>query len=397
MSDAAPTTSRPPWDRLQRAALIAGAAGLLVCAGGGVLSPAHFFRAYLTAYNFWLGVALGCLVLLMVQHLTGGAWGILLRRVLEAGTRTLLPLALLFVPLFFGMTHLYEWANPQAVQADEELQRKSGYLNVTGFAVRTVIYFVVWLAIASLLNKWSAQQDQGGHDEDAERRFRLLSAPGLALYGGTITFASIDWVMSLEPHWASTIYPVLFAVGQALEGIAFAVVALVLLSEYPPLAEVVRASHRRDLGNLLLTFVMLWAYMGFSQFLLIWAENLPEETPWYLRRLRGGWEWVAVLLLVFQFVLPFVLLLFRDVKENPRRLAGVATLILVMRFVDVLWWVEAAFPGGMSFYWLLDVAALVGLGGIWVWCFLWQLGKRPQLPLHDPYLPMYLPEAAHHG
>jgi hypothetical protein len=228
------------------------------------------------------------------------------------------------------------------------------------------------------------------------RRFRLLSAPGLILYGLTITFASIDWVMSLEPNWFSTIYPVLFAVGQALQGMAFAVAMLVLLATRPPLSGVIRPAHRRDLGNLLLMFVMFWAYLSFSQLLLIWAENLPEEIPWYLRRLRDGWQWVALLLILFQFGLPFLLLLSRDVKENPRGLAAVAVLVLGMRFLDVFWWVEAAFAGGMSFYWLLDVAALVGLGGIWVWWFLGQLKQRPLLPLHDPYLPEYLPEAIRH-
>src|SRR5262249_54611005 len=214
-----------------------------------------------------------------------------------------------------------------------------------------------WLTISYFLNKWSAQQDQAA-DPDLPRRFRLLSAAGLVLYGLTITFASIDWVMSLEPHWFSTIYPVLFAVGQALEGMAFAVAVLILLAARPPLSEVIRPAHRRDLGNLLLMFVMFWAYLSFSQFLLIWAENLPEEIPWYLRRVRGGWQWVAVLLILFQFGLPFLLLLSRDVKETPRSLAAVAVLVLGMRFLDVLWWVEAAFEGGMSFYRLLDVTAL---------------------------------------
>jgi hypothetical protein len=290
---------------------------------------------------------------------------------------------------------LYAWAQPSAAW-DEALRHKAVYLNVPGFAVRAVVYFAIWLALAFVLDRWSARQDQGA-GPDLSRRFRVLSGPGLVLYGGTITFASIDWVMSLEPHWWSTIYPILFAVGQALQGMAFGVAALVLLSQRPPLSDVVRRDHRRDLGNLLLTFVMLWAYMGFSQFLLIWADNLPEEIPWYLRRLRGGWEWVAVLLLIFQFGFPFLALLFRDVKDDGRRLAAVAVLVLVMRFVDIVWWVEAAFPDGMSVWLLLDVAALVGVGGVWLWCFLWTLGRRPLLPLHDPYLSESLAEVPHHA
>jgi hypothetical protein len=392
MSTAVASTN---WDRLSRAALIAGAAALAVSALGAVLSPAHFFRAYLVAYNFWLGIALGSLVILMLQHLTGGAWGILLRRVLEAGAHTVAPLAVLVLPLFFGLHALYPWARPEEVATDEDLRHKSGYLNSTFFAIRVVVYFAVWLVLTFVLDRWSRKQDSGTAI-DMERRFRLLSGPGLVLYGGTITFAAIDWVMSLEPHWASTIFPALFAVGQALAGMAFAVAVLIFLAGRPPLSGVVRPAHLRDLGNLLLTFVMVWAYFAFSQFLLIWAENLPEETPWYLRRLRGGWEWIALLLLVCQFALPFVLLLFRDVKENARGLAAVAVFVLAMRFLDLFWWIEGAFSGGMAFYWLLDVAVLVGLGGLWLAWFLWRLRKSPLLPLHDPYLATYLPEGAGH-
>jgi hypothetical protein len=392
----AEVSTGPHWDRLQRGALIVGVVGLLLCAVGALVSPEHFFRSYLTAYNFWLAVGLGCLVVLMIQHLTGGAWGILLRRVLESGSRTLLPSALFIVPLLFGLRWLYEWANPDPNALDEDLKHKSTYLNVPFFSVRIVIYFVVWLVIAGILNRWSRMQDDGAPPLSEERHFRLLSGPGLVLYGLTITFASIDWVMSLEPRWWSTMYPPLFGAGQVLEGVAFAVIVLILLSEYPPLSAIVRPVHLRDLGNLLLTFVMIWAYLSFSQFLLIWAENMPEETPWYLKRLRGGYEWVALLLVLFQFAIPFVFLLFRDIKENRRKLLAVAVLVLVMRFVDLYWWIEAAFPGGMSFYGFLDVAAVVGLGGLWLWWFLRELRKRPLLPLHDPYMAEYLPEAVRH-
>jgi hypothetical protein len=391
MSTAAPPTARP-WDRVQNAALVVGAAGVLLCVAGAVVSPQHFFRAWLVGFNFWLGVALGCLLILMVQHLTGGAWGILLRRILEAGSRTLLPLAVFAVPLLFGIHSLYIWADPARVAADPVLEHKSPYLNVFGFVVRLAIYFVVWVLLAGFLNRWSAQQDEAAGGVGSERRFRLLSAPGLAVYGLTITFASVDWLMSLEPRWFSTIYPAVFGVGQALGGMAFAALVLVFLAEYPPLSGVLRPVHFRDVGNMLLMFVMFWAYLSFSQYLLIWAENMPEETPWYLRRLRGSWGWVALALIFFQFVAPFASLLFRDVKENPRRLAAVAVVVLLMRFVDVVWWTEAAFEG-VSWYLLLDVAALAGMGGLWLWWFLWQLGRLPLLPRHEPFMAEYLPEA----
>jgi hypothetical protein len=368
-----------PWERIRQRSLIAGVIGLACCLLAALISPAHAFRAYLVAFNFWLGIALGCLVLLMLQHLTGGIWGLVLRRVFEAATRTLGLLALLFLPLLLGLPKLYEWVD----STDPQLIEKNWYLNVPFFVIRAVLYFMIWCVIAFFINQWSAAQDEGPFDT---RRFRLLSGPGLVLYGGTITFASIDWVMSLEPHWYSTIYPVMFAAGQILQGMAFSVALLVYVGSQPAFEELLGPTQRRDLGNLLLAFVMMWAYLSFSQYLLIWSENLPEEIPWYLRRTRGGWQYLALLLVIFQFALPFVLLLSREIKENPRQLAAVALLVLGMRYLDLFWWIEPAFEDGVSFYFLVDIAALIGLGGIWIWYFLNQLAKRPLLPLHDPGL-----------
>lgn len=356
------------WALLRRWALLAGLVGLLVSGVGAFLSPAHFFRSYLVAYQFWLGVGLGCLVILMLHHLTGGAWGRVLRPLLEAGTQTLVLLAILFVPVALGMGYLYHWADHPG--------KNSWFLNVPFFLARAVFYFAIWLAMAFLLNRWSANRM-------SERGFQLLSAPGLVLYGLTITFAAIDWSMSLEPHWYSSIYPVLYASGQVLAGLAFAVVLWLLL--VPGLQERDRAivAPLRDLGNLLLAFVMMWAYVSISQFLIIWSGNLPEENVWYLRRTRDGWQYLAMALAVLHFGLPFLLLLSRDVKENPRALAVVALLILLMRFLDVLWWVEPAFDEGLHFYWLIDVAALVGLGGVWLWWFLGEIQRRPLSLLGD--------------
>jgi hypothetical protein len=366
MSVTANVAAEPNWALLRRWALLAALAGLLACAVGALLSPAHFFRSYLVGYQFWLGVGLGCLVILMLHHLTGGTWGRVLRPLLEAGTHTLVLLAILFVPVALGMGYLYHWAHHPG--------HNSWYLNVPFFLARAVLYFAIWLTVAFLLNRWSAGRV-------SERRFQLLSAPGLVLYGLTITFAAIDWSMSLEPHWYSSIYPVLYASGQVLAGLAFAVVLWLLL--VPGLQERDRAAVAplRDLGNLLLAFVMMWAYVSISQFLIIWSGNLPEENIWYLRRTRDGWQYLAMALAVLHFGLPFLLLLSRDVKESPRALTAVALLILLMRFLDVLWWVEPAFDEGLHFYWLLDVAALVGLGGVWMWWFLGQVQRRPLPPL----------------
>src|SRR5437899_629804 len=372
-----------PWERIRRRALLTWLIGLALSLLAALASPSHALRAYLVAFTFWLGIALGCLVLLMLQHLTGGIWGLVLRRIFESGARTLGLLTLLFLPLLFGLLGkpplLYEWVGSK----DPDLLEKSWYLNVPFFVGRAAGYFIIWIVMAFLLYTWSMAQDRGSFND---RRFRQLSGPGLALYGGTITFASVDWVMSLEPRWYSTIYPVIFAVGQILEAMAFSIIVLVYISAQPPFEKLLGPTQRRDLGNLLLAFVMMWAYLSSSQFLLIWSENLPEEIPWYLKRTRGGWLWLALLLVVFQFSLPFLLLLSRKIKQDPRRLAAVALLVLVMRYLDVFWWIEPAFSDGVYFYVLVDIAALVGLGGIWIWHFLNQLGKLPLLPLHEPAL-----------
>jgi hypothetical protein len=378
-------TLHPFWDRLQQRALMVGGAGVVLCGVGALFNPTQFFRSYLLAYLFWLGIPLGCLAILMLHHLVGGAWGAVIRRLLEAGTRTLPLLALLFVPLLFGVHELYIWARPEVVANDPLLQRKSLYLNIPFFTLRAAFYFVVWLAVSYLFNAWSLAQDQTGA-APFERRMRLLSGPGLVLYVLTATFASVDWVMSLEPHWFSTIYGILVIVGQLLATLAFAVIVVALLAGVPPLSEVISPAHFHDLGNLLLAFVMGWAYMAISQFLIIWAGNLPEEITWYLPRMRGGWEWVGLALILFYFALPFLLLLSRGIKQRAQLLAWAAAAILCMHVVDVFWLVVPAFqPARFAVHWM-DVVALAGVGGIWTAVFVWQLKERPLLPVHDPGL-----------
>jgi len=376
---------RSHLDQFQQRSLTVGVVSLVLCGGGALLSPEQFFRSYLLAYLFWVGIALGCCALAMLHSLTGGAWGAVIRRVLESGMRTLPWMALLFVPLLFGLRELYVWARPEEVANDALLQQKAFYLNVPFFVLRTVGYFLVWLSIAYFLNKWSLE-----HDRTAEpsclRRLETLSGPGLVLYGGTVTFASIDWVMSLEPHWYSTIYGLLFIVGYSLTTLAFAIVVTTLLANEKPLSEIVTAAHFHDLGNLLLAFVMLWAYVTFSQYLIIWSGNIAEEVPWYLHRGHGGWEWVGLSLIIFQFILPFVLLLSRNTKRRAQTLLRVAGAVLFMRLVDLFWLVAPSFPNsGLRIHWM-DVVAPIGLGGIWLALFVRRLKGHSLLPLHDPSL-----------
>lgn len=356
--------------RFQRMALLVGAAALVVCALGAASSPAQFFQSYLFAFLFWAGIALGCFALVMLHNLVGGGWGVAVRRLIESGTKTLPLVALLILPLLAGMRHLYIWARPEAVAADELLQHKSPYLNVPFFVGRTVFYFAVWIVIAWLLNKWTS-------NGVAEGRARALSGPGILLFGLTVTFASIDWVMSLEPHWFSTIYGIVFMVGQVLATLAFLIAALMLLARSRPVGDPLRPQSLHDLGNLMLAFVMLWAYVAFSQYLIIWSGNLPEELPWYVKRLRGGWGWFAGALIGFHFILPFLLLLSRQNKRRLGALAAIAGGMIVMRLVDLYWIVTPAFHGRqLHFHWM-DLAAPIGVGGIWLAGFAWNLKKQP--------------------
>jgi len=377
----------PEVGRMQRRALSVGVAALALCVAGAIASPAQFFRSYLFGYLFWTGVALGCLAIVMLQHLSGGAWGLVIRRMLESGSRTLPLMALLFVPLVPGLRQLYGWARP-----DNAISYQAAYLNIPFFLFRAVLYFLVWLSIAYFLNRWSREQDRTG-DLRLARRLQLLSGPGLVLYGLTATFAAIDWVMSLEPHWYSSIFGILIIGGQALSAMAFIIAVAVLLAQHEPLSGVLLPSHFNDLGKLLLTFVMLWAYFAFSQLLIIWSGNLPEEIPWYLHRLHSGWRWVGVLLILFHFALPFVLLLSRDLKRNARALALLAVGVIFMRLVDLFWLTAPEFwPGSFHLHWM-DIAAPVGIGGVWLAVFAWQLRGWPLLPIGD----RYLEKALEHG
>jgi hypothetical protein len=379
----------PEIDQLSRRALYVGIAGLAVSAILAFFNVEQFFRSYLLAYVFWIGIVLGCLAILMVQHMSGGAWGLVIRRVLEAATRTFLPMALLFIPLAVGQKFIYIWANPEAAAGNPVLVRllehKEPYLNIPFFLARVAFYFLVWIGVTYFLNKWSLEQDRTG-DRRITRKMQVLSGPGLVLYGLTVTFASIDWVMSLEPEWFSTIYGILFMGGQGVSAMAFIIAVLVLLKNRKPFSEILAPRHFHDLGKLLLAFIMLWAYFSFSQFLIIWSGNLPEEIPWYIRRLQGPFKWVGLVLVIFHFALPFMMLLSRDLKRNARRLAVLAVAVIIVRLVDLYWLIAPEFHHGEFHLHLLDIIVPIGLGGIWVWFFCRQLKNRPLLPVGDPEL-----------
>ncbi len=393
-------TAPPEVSRYQQVALIVGIIGLVAFGAGAFLNVEQFFRSYLVGFVFWTGIALGCLGLLMLQYLTGGAWGTVIRRVLEAGTRTLPLMIVLFIPLaVFGLGHIYHWVHPESI-ADEHarkiVEQKHAYLNVGFFWIRAAAYFLLWGVLVYFLNKWSKENDRTA-DGKFLSRLTKLSGPGIVLFVFAVSFASFDWVMSLDPEWFSTIFGLLFVVNWVLSAFAFVIAVMVLLAHRKPFEGVVAPAHFHDLGKLLLAFIMLWAYFSFSQYLIIWSGNIPEETKWYLDRLRGGWGYIGLVLVLLHFALPFALLLSRDLKRSGRALVRVALLVFLMRFVDLLWLIVPAFNRGhLRFSWM-DFVAPIGIGGIWLWYFAWELKKRALLPFNDPQLQEAIERGQHEG
>jgi hypothetical protein len=370
----------------RRWALLAAATGVVLCLAGFFLERQRFFESYLLAFVFFTNISLGCLGLLMLHHMTNGKWSFAIQRFAEAGVRTLPLMALLFLPVLFGMSELYPWMH--AGRLGETALRKLPYLNQPFFIGRAAFYFALWITMGFLLTRWSRAEDAGAGDEGGgtprTAALRKLSAPGLILYALTVTFAATDWVMSLEPGWFSSIFGMLFIVNQCLAALALMIVLLRLLSGTPPVSGIVSPGIYHDLGNMLLAFVVLWAYMSFSQLLIIWAGNLPEEITWYVRRLDPGWRMVALVLVVLHFFVPFMLLLLRRSKRSPDILWKIALGLLVMRLVDLAWNMEPAFhPQGIAVHWL-DPAALLAVGGLWTAFALRMLKGAPLLALGDP-------------
>lgn len=372
-------------DRIGKLALAVGVAGAVLLVVGFFLWPERFFHSYLVGHLYWLGLALGSLALVMVQHLSGGAWGLASRRVFEAASRTLPALALLFVPVVFGMGSLYEWTHEEVVREDPLLLHKAPYLDGTFWIVRAVVYFAIWLGLAYLINRYSVRQD-ASPAVGWTKKLKVVSAPGLVLYVFSISFAAFDWIMSVEPHWFSTMYGVWLLGGHGLSALAFLIVVTAWLVKREPMAAAYRKVHFHDWGKLMLAFTLLWTYFSLSQFLIIWSANLPEEVIWYEHRLTGGWQFVAISLAILHFAVPFGLLLSRDLKRDTRRLVPVALLLLVMHWVDYYWNVIPAYSKGELSFHVLDLLAPVALGGLWVWLFVRELRKRPLLPVGDPYL-----------
>jgi hypothetical protein len=354
-------------------------------------------RSWLLGFIFWGGIGIGCLGVLILQYLTGGAWGVVTRRILEAGSRTIPVLFILFLPILIGMTDLYEWTHLLDDPNDKIIQDRKPYLSVFWFMFRTVLYFFLWYLMAYFLNKWSLQQDSANNYDEAAKPLADMgkfSGPTMVFFVLVVSFAAIDWVMTLDPHWYSTMWGFLFVAGWGLSCFCFVVAILAFLSDKAPMNRVVGKRHFHDLGKLMLALVMVWAYFNFSQFLIIWSGNIPEETTWYLSRGRGAWYVIGILLILFHFAFPFLVLLTRDIKLRAKWLATLAVFILVLRLVDMYYLIGPtpristhgkSLEFFASFSWM-DIVAPLAVGGIWLWYFFGELMKRPLVPINDPYL-----------
>lgn len=393
----------PRFARCRRVALVAALAGLALTALGYLTQPEQFFRSWLLGFVYWVSLTLGCLMVLLIHHLAGGRWGFAVRRILEAGARTWPLMLILGLPVLAGLHDLYHWTHTEVVAEDKILQHKSPFLNTPFFVVRYLLYFALWGGMVQLLHRWSKLQDEQAETWPT-RRMQVLSGPGLVLFVLSGTLAGVDWIMSLEPHWFSTIFSAIYIIGQGLAAWAFVAVVGVSLSRHEPLRALLSNERLRDLGTFMLGFVLLWAYTSFSQLLIIWAGNLPEEITWYYTRLSGGWLHLGYLLIGFHFAVPFLLMISSRLKSRLRILVSVACGLLVMRLLDLYWISAPAFQGGQASaapHWL-DLIIPFSIGCLWLFVFFGHLKSRCLVPLNDPRfdftaLAAETAEEDHHG
>jgi hypothetical protein len=389
--------------RLRALALGVGGIALIIWAAGVYFDTEQALRSWLLGFIFWGGIGVGSLGVLMLQYLTGGAWGVVIRRIVEAGSRTIWLMLLLFIPLAIGVyfRQFYEWTH---LPPDDHVMEHRGLFMTPWFwIIRSLVYFALWLIMVTLLNKWGADQDKTNSVEESRlvlERSSRFSGPTMVIYCLVVTFAVVDWVMSMDPHWFSTIWGLLFVAGWALSCFCFVVTILTFLLDKAPMDRVLGRRHFHDLGKLMLALVMVWAYFNFSQFLIIWSGNLPEETTWFLTRMKGGWGYIGVALILFHFAFPYLLLLKQDLKRKAPLLASIAVFILFMRIVDMFFQIgptkrvlPTSIEAGAFYISWLDFVGPIAIGGIWLWWFFGELMKRPIVPAKDPYFE----EAIEHG
>ncbi len=387
---------------IERISGVVGGLGLLLCVAGFFANRAGFFQSYLFAFIYWSGFTFGALGVLLLNNTVGGKWGVTARRYLEAAIRTL-PLIFLFaIILLFGIKDLYPWTHANLVAATPVLKHKQPYLNIPFFVVRMLVYFALFGFFAWRLNRMSDEQDRTG-DPGIRERMRKFSAPALLVWTLALTFAYIDWVLSADAQFFSTVYGAMIWIGDTLQTFALVILAIILTSKDDRFGNRINSKILHDLGNLMFAFTIFWTYLSASQLIIVWPANLPQELAWYLNRVGGFWKWVTLVIALSMFAIPFLALLSQARKQNPHRLIKIAIWILVARAIDVFWIIVPTYRNldvngllktshGFSLYWT-DFAAFFGLGGAWVYFFLGQLRKRPLLPLRDPRVSPPLPEA----
>jgi len=388
-ADRAPSTGIV---RFQSPALIVGVIGLAASAVGWFLNPQEFFRSYLSSFVFWFAIVAGALAVLCLQYTTGGEWGLMIRRPLGAAARTMFWMAIFFIPVVVGMKYIYPWMNVDWARHDEVVSQKLWYLNWKRFGAFAILFFICWIVWAWRIRALSLQfyKDRSPFTDLARRRWAAAGLPMIVL---TLTFASIDWMMSLEPKWSSTMYGITFTVGCGLSAFAFVTFFLSRLADTDAMRGILKPTHLRDLGNLMLAFVMFYAYVAFSEFLLIWYANTREEVPHYLVRDRGAWGAIAVLIILFHFFLPFFMLLMRPIKDRPETIAVVTVIILVMRYVAIYWLIAPSWYDHFH-YSIWCLTSLVGIGGVWIWAFIDQLKGQTIIPVHETWVEEAIREGA---
>ncbi|HLH39618.1 MAG TPA: hypothetical protein VKX39_10760 [Bryobacteraceae bacterium] len=365
--------------------MLIGAPFLAASAGAAFFAPTDFFHAYLIGYLLWLGVTLGAMALLMLQYLTGGAWGLITRRVFEAASRTLPLFVILFIPFVFGLADLYDWAISDITRRDPIVQHRSAYMNPAFFIGRSGIYFALWIALAFFLNRWSIRQDKG-NELALQSRLAKFSAAGVIIYLFTISFASVDWAESLETNWASSIWGFLFISAEGVVALSFTIIVLAYLKTREPMSRILKPDHFHDLGKMLFANIMLWAYLCFVQYLIVWSENLTNEISYYRTRTGTSWGWLGLCLIVVEFAIPAVLLLSRFLKRNAYLLGAVAAVVFIMQYMYLVWIVlPSYYKNGFGFNWM-DIVTPMGVGGVWLWVFLRELSWLPLLPMNAPGL-----------
>lgn len=356
----------------------------------------HFWHSYLLAAAFYTSLALGGLIFVALQHITRAGWSVVIRRLAEIFASTIPVCGLMFFPILanvlLGQGSLYIWNDHETASADELILSKAPYLNGVFFVARSVFYFVVWTVLSRRFLQLSLLQDIEG-TPDIIARLERLSAPTLAIFGITTTFASIDWLMSLDPHWFSSIFGVYFFSGCMVGFLASLILVVLFLQKRLSLLPMVTTEHRHDLAKHLFGFTCFWAYIAFSQYLLIWYANVPEETVWFKVRQSGGWMAVTLVLMFGHFIVPFLGFLPRATKRNPKVLASLAILLIVMHAVDLYWLIFPTLESQGPAQTLISICCLIGMGGFFTAGWLLVAGRHSLVPVNDPRLPESL--AAH--